>query len=70
MSGNSHSLWSPLTEMGMLGLSLLFSALCFGENMFSSRHSPNMSALPPPFFKIYFCSKRKKKGQEKNPSGI
>lgn len=54
MSGNLHSLWSPHTEMGMLGLSPLFSALCFGENMFSSHHSPNISALPPPLFFILF----------------
>lgn len=62
MSGNLHSLWSPHTEMGMLGLSPLFSALCFGENMFSSHHSPNISALPPPaFFYFIFVAKEKKK---------
>lgn len=54
MSGNLHSLWSPHTEMGMLGLSPLFSALCFGENMFSSHHSPNISALPLLFYFILF----------------
>lgn len=49
-----RSLWSPGTEMSVLGLSPLFSALCFGENMFSSLHSPNISVLSPPLLFYFF----------------
>lgn len=64
-----RSLWSPGTEMSVLGLSPLFSALCFGENMFSSLHSPNISVLspPPPFLFFYFLIIfiEKKKGRKR-----